>query len=283
MTSGVLMMGAAYAVRLIVLRSEGLEGAGLYQAGWTLGGLYVGFILQAMGTDFYPRLVGHINDHRAANQAVNEQARVGMLLAGPGVIATLVLGPLLTSVLYSERFIEGVEVLRWICVGMSLRVITWPIGYVVVAKNQQLVFIAIDLAWTVVNVGLSFVLVPAWGLVGAGVAFFAAYCLHAVLLFVVVRRMTGFAYSSENTKSAAFLVLLTALAFIAMEGWPPAVAYSVGLVALAASCAHSLHTLIGLAGNNHLPRSLLRVLGLLRVVRAEARPDLTKTGHPTSS
>ena len=58
MASGLLMMGAAYAVRIIVLRNAGLEAAGLYQAAWTLGGLYVGFVLQAMGADFYPRLVG---------------------------------------------------------------------------------------------------------------------------------------------------------------------------------------------------------------------------------
>ena len=49
-------MGAAYTIRLIVLRNAGLEAAGLYQAAWVLGGLYVAFILQAMGADFYPRL-----------------------------------------------------------------------------------------------------------------------------------------------------------------------------------------------------------------------------------
>ena len=56
MASGFLTMGAAYAIRLIVLRNAGLEAAGLYQAAWVLGGLYVAFILQAMGADFYPRL-----------------------------------------------------------------------------------------------------------------------------------------------------------------------------------------------------------------------------------
>ena len=55
MASGFLTMGAAYAVRIMVLRMVGLEAAGYYQSAWTLGGLYVGFILQAMGADFYPR------------------------------------------------------------------------------------------------------------------------------------------------------------------------------------------------------------------------------------
>ena len=54
--SSVLTMGAAYAIRLIVLRKVSFEAAGLYQSAWALGGLYVGFILQAMGADFYPRL-----------------------------------------------------------------------------------------------------------------------------------------------------------------------------------------------------------------------------------
>ena len=54
MASGFLTMGAAYLIRIIVLRQAGFAAAGEYQAAWTLGGLYVGFILQAMGADFYP-------------------------------------------------------------------------------------------------------------------------------------------------------------------------------------------------------------------------------------
>ena len=58
MASGFLMIGAGYAVRMMLARQIGLEAAGLYAAAWTLGGLYVNFVLQAMGADFYPRLVG---------------------------------------------------------------------------------------------------------------------------------------------------------------------------------------------------------------------------------
>src|SRR5690606_5625767 len=52
MLSGLLVMGSAYAIRVIVVRAAGIEAAGLYQAAWGIGGLYLGFILQAMGTDF---------------------------------------------------------------------------------------------------------------------------------------------------------------------------------------------------------------------------------------
>jgi PST family polysaccharide transporter len=52
MASTVLTMGSAYLIRIIVSNKLGLEATGLYQAAWTLGGLYVGLVLQAMGADF---------------------------------------------------------------------------------------------------------------------------------------------------------------------------------------------------------------------------------------
>ena len=185
MTSALLMMGAAYAVRTMVLREIGLEAAGFYQAAWTLGGLYVANILQAMGADFYPRLVAVAQDDSRGNRLVNEQEQVSLLLAGPGVIATLTLAPLIVSLFYSANFAGAVEVLRWICLGMALRVISWPMGFLVIAKGHKTVYFATELAWTVVNVGLTWICVRSFGLNGAGIAFFAAYVFHALLLYPV--------------------------------------------------------------------------------------------------
>ena len=196
MTSGMLMMGAAYAVRTIVLRIEGLEAAGLYHAAWTLGGLYVGIVLQAMGTDFYPRLVGTIADDGESNRLVNEQARISLLLAGPGVIATLAFAPLALWLLYSPGFVAATEVLRWICLGIALRVVAWPIGYIIVARNARALFIATELFWAILNVGLTLVLVRSLGLEGAGVAFFLSYVAHGIVVYAIVRRLTGFRWSS---------------------------------------------------------------------------------------
>ena len=74
-------MGVAYVVRITVLRKVGIEATGLYQSAWTLGGLYVAFILQAMGADFYPRLTACI-----AESADREPTgkRAGRDWAAPG-------------------------------------------------------------------------------------------------------------------------------------------------------------------------------------------------------
>src|SRR5271157_608252 len=137
MSTGLMTMGVAYAVRVIVLRKVGVEATGLYQSAWTLGGLYVGFILQAMGADFYPRLTACAQDNVACNRLVNEQALVGLLFAGPGALATLTFAPLVIALFYSAKFGAAVGVLRWICLGTTLQVIVWPLGFIIVAKGKQ--------------------------------------------------------------------------------------------------------------------------------------------------
>ena len=75
----------------------------------------MGFILQAMAADFYPRLTSSAGDNTACNRLVNEQTLVGLLLAGPGVLATLTFAPLVISLFYTAKFGAAVGILRWIC------------------------------------------------------------------------------------------------------------------------------------------------------------------------
>ena len=144
MTSGMLAMGAAYAVRLIVARSIGLDAAGLYQSAWTVGGPVRRIHpWRRWGPTSIPASPRPSRTTRSeANRLVNEQAQVSMLLAGPGVLGTLTFAPLIVPLFYSMAFQEGVELLRWLCIGVTLRVITWPMGIVIVAHGRQSVFLA---------------------------------------------------------------------------------------------------------------------------------------------
>ena len=262
MANGMLMTGAAYVVRILVVRSVGFHAAGLYQSAWTIGGLYVGFILQAMGADFYPRLTAAIRDRTEANRLVNEQAHVSLLLAGPGVIATLVLAPLVLTVLYSTTFRDGVGVLRWICLGAGLQVITWPIGYIVVAEGRQAIFFWIQVAYAGAYLAAAAVLVHAFGLDGAGMAFFASYVFHWALVYPIVRRLTGFRWSAANRRTGLLFLALVGGVFGAFHVLPFAAATGVGLVALVLDTAYSLRALARLVSPERLPRPSRSLLAL---------------------
>ena len=173
-----------------------------------------------MGADFYPRLVGAITDKPRANRLVNEQAHVSMLLAGPGVVATLAFAAPVLTLFYTEEFNAAAGLLRWICLGMALRVITWPIGYIIVASNRRLVFFATEFAWTVVNVSLSWLCIDRFGLDGAGIAFFASYVFHAVVVYILVGRMTGFRWSAANRRTGLVYVAAVGVVFCRLPRAP---------------------------------------------------------------
>jgi PST family polysaccharide transporter len=257
MASGLMTMGAAYIVRITVLHQIGVDATGLYQSAWTLGGLYVGFILQAMGADFYPRLTGRCNDNPACNRMVNEQAQIGLLLAGPGVIATLTFAPLVLVLFYSAKFVGARDLLRWICLGVSMRVISWPMGFIILAKGIQSIFFWCELAWTVVNVGLTWICVQYFGLTGAGIAFFGSYIFHALLIYSIVSRISGFHWSPENKKTGALFLLSVGMVFCGFYGMPLYWALGLGVAFLVVNGVFSIRTLLTLFPADQISRPLL--------------------------
>jgi antigen flippase len=260
MASGLMTIGVAYFVRILVLRKIGFEATGLYQAAWTLGGLYVGFILQAMGADFYPRLTASIQNHEECNRLVNEQTLVGLLLAGPGVLATLTFAPLVVALFYSAKFGAAVGVLRWICLGATLQVITWPMGFIIVAKGRQNLFFVSELAWTIVALSLAWFCVRSYGLNGAGMAFFGSYVFHWLLIYPIVLLISGFRWAPVNRKIGLFFGGLIFTVFGGLYLLPQSIAVTIGALAVVFSASYSIHLLVRLVPSDEIPRPIRRVL-----------------------
>jgi PST family polysaccharide transporter len=268
MASGLMMSGATYAVRVLVLRKVGFEAAGLYQSAWTLGGLYVGFILDAMGADFYPRLTAVARDNAACNRLVNEQAQVSLLMAAVGVMATLTFSPWVITLFYSPQFHEAADVLRWLCLGMTLRVISWPLGFILLAKGAQNVFFWSELAWTAVYLGLSSVCIYLFGLNGAGIAFFGSYIFHTLVNYVIVRRLSDFHWSAANKRVGLLLIALIGMVFGGFYVLPSVLATALGTVAVIFTGVYSVRALLNLAGGEWLPRRLQQLISRFGFARS---------------
>jgi PST family polysaccharide transporter len=264
MMSGFLTMGSAYAIRLIISSESGIHAAGLYQAAWALGGLYASFILQAMGTDFYPRLTAVAFDSVECNRLVNEQAEVSMLLAGPGLIGTLTLAPLVITLFYSADFREAVDVLRWICLGMMLRIVAWPIGFIVLAKGAKAIFFWTEIAATAIHVGLAWLLVQMFGVAGAGFAFFGLYVWHSILVYWIARRLTDFRWSAQNRRLILVYLPLSALVFGAFEILPLWQATILGLAMATLAGLFSLRVLAGLLPQDMFPAAIRPLIQSIR-------------------
>ncbi len=208
--TALMASGVAFLTRVVIIRSLGLDAAGLYSAAWTLSSLYVGFILGAMGADFYPRLSAVAQDHMQVNRLVNEQTEVALLLSLPGLVATLSFAPWVLHLMYSAEFAPAGDVLRWQVLGLVLRVLSWPMGFIILAKGNSNLFFWSELASNVIHLGLIWMSVKFFGLAGTGIAFFALYVFHVFLMVMITKYLTGFRWSASSIR---LIILTTVLAF----------------------------------------------------------------------
>jgi enterobacterial common antigen flippase len=272
---GLAMMGgaaanllAAYAVRIIIRQDVGIAAVGYYQAAWVLGGFYVDFILQAMGVDFYPRLTAVAGDNPECNRLVNEQTEVGLLLAGPGLLATLTFAPVVISLLYTSQFQPAVEIFRWICLGMMLRVVTWPMGFIQLAKGKRNLFLGLQFVASVLNVGLVWLGLKLFGLIGTGVAFFALFLIHLTIVGWVARELSGFRWSCANRRRAVLFTLLSALVFGSWYVLPRGLSIVLGTMLTLVAGIYSLRILCSFVPMQRLPPVAQKIATIFRVVPA---------------
>jgi PST family polysaccharide transporter len=268
MSSTLMTMGVGCLIRILITRKFGIDAAGLYQSAWALGGLYIGFVLQAMGADFYPRLTAAAKDHPECNRLVNEQAEIGLLLAGPGVLGTLTFAPLVINLFYTAQFGGSVETFRWICLGMVLRVASWPMGFILLAKGERKLFFWSELLSNLVYLGLVFGGLKAFGLEGAGMAFFGLYVFYWFGIYLVVRRLSGFRWSRANRQLSILFIPTTAAVFGAWYVLPFWQGLILGSAATLICGIYSLKTLCSLIPLARLPRTARKMLVLFRLAPA---------------
>ncbi len=248
MVSALLVAGVAYASRVLILRELGKEAVGLYQATWTLSTIYVGFVLNAMAADFYPRLTAVAGDNAAVNRMVNEQTEMGLLIALPGVLATITLAPWVLTVFYSSEFIAAAEIIRWQIIGITLRVVSWPLGFVQIAKGKGSLFMITELAASSLHVALLMAGMRLFGLDGVGIAFASFYLCYAGGIFCICRWLSGFEWSRQAKKILFASSMAIALTFMAVRLLPDAQAVVSGMIltlVTAAICLQSLQKLLG--------------------------------------
>ena len=195
MISGVVILLGQLAIRTLVQRQLGADGLGHFQAAWAVSVTYLGFVLGAMATDYFPRLTAAMKDRASAVKLINEQTEVSLLLCAPVVLAMLAFAPWVIRVLYSSEFSPAVEVLRWQLLADILKVMSWPLGFMQQARGAGKTFLATETAASALLVlGVSLAL-PFFGLPATGIAYLAIYALYLPLMWWLGRRWIGFRWT----------------------------------------------------------------------------------------
>lgn len=261
--SGLLVTGVSFATRSLIVRMYGIDASGIYQAAFGISGVFAGFILAAMGADFYPRLTAVAADNEASNRIVNQQTEIGILLALPGLVGTISFAPFLMRALYSAAFDEGAVLLPVFVLGVFGRVLSWPLGYLLLAKNEARWFAITETLTCGIQLLLVVVLLRSYALLGTALAFALVYAIYTIMMLVVTWRLSAFKWTSGVwALMTATSVVITA-AYLGQQINHPSGRLAIGAVLLAVSCSISLSGLTRRLGRQHrLVQMLARIPGI---------------------
>lgn len=270
MYGALLMAIVGLLTRVLIVRSDGLEAAGIFQAAWALSGLFGSFVLSAMATDFYPRLTAVSENNREVVRLTNEQLEVGVLLSVPGILATIALAPWIIELFYSSKFVAGAELMPWFVVGVFGQVASWPLGMIPMAKAATGWMFLIRTHAGLVRLVSVVIFLHFMGLVGVAIGFVVFEVLQSALLLLAGRSLARFRFT-RSAKSLLIEALIVITAAMVIWLTLPKVWVLVLVAALAlGSAVLSLRRLLYRVSVNHpLASRLRRLLGVPAHDRAQ--------------
>lgn len=210
MFAGLFAIGGQLVVRAIVQKELGANDLGYFQAAATISTTYLGFVLGAMSTDYYPRLAAAMSSSEQANRLVNEQTQVALLLVGPVLLALLALVPWIIPLLYSQEFYPAVDVLRWQILGDVLKVMSWPLGFVILASGAGKTFVLTESLAISTFIIVVWLAIPFAGVQATGIGFFSMYIVYLPLVYSISRSKTALRWDAR-VKRDALILLVSAL------------------------------------------------------------------------
>lgn len=213
----VLMAGSligtlvTYLTNTFVRYIGGIDDVGYFQAANSITNQYAGIVFAAMSVDYFPRLVAVASDNAKMAGIVNRQMEIVSLIMAPLMIALMFSAPLLIRILLTSKFECVIPLIHWLSLGIFLRALIFPAGYITFAKdNKRLFFLLEGVFGNVIGLTANCICYYTWGLTGLGISMCIAYTISFVVYFAVNRHY----YSYGIGRGTARVVLITLSAVV---------------------------------------------------------------------
>jgi len=237
--TGIVGFLTGYILNAFISRTGGVDQVGLYNAGWSVIGQSTGLVFAAMTTDYFPRLSSINNDDSKITSLVNQQAVMVLLILGPIIVFLIAALPLLIRLLYTVAFLPVISFASWMLIGIILKGLVWPVGFIFPAKGDLKVFGIIEISAMVFNIVINILGYRLYGLKGLGISYIVGYIYGLSVTLWFAHRKYGFVYAKPTIMAFMTSISLIAVVFILcnfIEGWGR---YATGATVLAASMTYS--------------------------------------------
>ena len=170
-------------IRTLLVEHSGVELASYWEGYSRLSLFMSGLAISSISLYYLPKLV-EANTGQEMFKVVLWGVKFLFALALPAMLLIFLFGSDIILLLYTTNFLEAISLLKWELLGTFLKLLSFTVSFIMVAKKLTRVFVLSELISGLVFFGLSVLLVEMYGIVGASIAFAGTYFLY--LLWVVI-------------------------------------------------------------------------------------------------
>lgn len=171
-------------LRNMVIAQAGITSAGYWQGMMRISDGYLMLITTSLSTYFLPKLSSLKTDSELQSEIFKSfKIVIPLLVLGCAVI--YVMRFFIINLLYTEHFVEMEKLFLFQLLGDILKIASWLIGYVMVAKAMTKAFIFTEVFFNITYIIIGYLCVKYFGLRGISFAFFLNYllCLFCFLIY----------------------------------------------------------------------------------------------------
>lgn len=229
----------AFVINAYIRNKGGLHDVGYYTAGIAILTSYFGVVVNALMTDYYPRIAAVNTDNNAIQEELNKQSVVSLIICCPLFVLFMSLLPMFITLLYSDEFRPTVEFVRWSIYWSLITICSNQVDMIMVAKYQVRTFFSISVISRIIQLLSCIFLYNLHGLEGLGFAYLLMGVWHMSIYSIVVYKKYKIRFSNQFIK-IALIVLMFAVSSSILQTFEGTMLYYIASSLLFfTSCAFS--------------------------------------------
>jgi PST family polysaccharide transporter len=186
-TSALTVPASHLIVRNYIGENLGWDSAGYWQGIYYISSMYLMVVTTSLSIYYLPRL-SEIQDNIELKKEIYHTYKIIIPIVLVMSLAIFILKRYVILIAFSDKFMPMMDLFLWQLIGDVIKIASWLIGYIMIAKAMTKVFIYTEIGFSLLFIILSIVCIDDFGLVGVTYAFSLNYFLYLMTMILLFRK-----------------------------------------------------------------------------------------------
>jgi len=217
----ILSQLTVFLTSLYIVHKSGLTELGYYNVGILMMVGYFSVIINAITTDYYPRISAISDNNTKIGEELNKQSMVSLMICLPIFVIFIFILPFALPLLFSEDFLIAVDFIKIGVFGTLITILSNQFDLILVVKRDTKIFIVCALILRVIELICNLLFFHYYGLVGLGWSIVVTAILHMVIMMFIINKLYNIKYHRLMVQALSFVaiyIFFTTILSVATSG-----------------------------------------------------------------